>query len=73
MTITGIKCPRCKKVIWPKAADIPYFCPCGYCCIQLDIQGTSYKLFMKYGIPGAKLAEVPTSVRVNLNTGEILE
>lgn len=73
MTITGIKCPKCKKVVWPKSADTPYFCPCSYCAIQLDIEGTSYKISMRYGAPGARLAEVPTSVRVNIQTGEVEE
>ena len=73
MLVTGIKCPRCKKVIYPKQVNSPVLCPCSYCYIEWIFKGKANHARIGYGLFGKKVALVPEYVKVDTETGEVLE
>jgi len=72
MRVTGIKCPKCKQVVWPKVVNKPVYCWCGYCYIEHIFRGQSNHARIGYGDPGAKMAVVPLQVIVDKETGEVV-
>lgn len=70
MKVKGIKCPKCKQLIWPKKPNVPVLCFCGYCYIEYIQKEGSGHTRIGYGYPGQKMAEVPKYIDVNTDTGK---
>lgn len=73
MIRAGILCPKCKEVLWPKKVNVTYHCKCTYCYVHFIFRQGANHLRIGYGIPGARIAEVPRYVSVDTETGEIVE